>query len=178
MVETRTVIICSQSGAFWDPAAEQAACVDGSHEHLQLDSHLHRTPVVLGDGTEVIAVSFGSADPYARDVPPDFGLYLDERWKPPWPHDHLDWPDFGVPDDQAMVVEVLESLLDRARAGQRVEIGCYGAHGRTGTALACLAVLCGHAGDDAVSWVRANYCERAVETDDQEAFVRNLNLPG
>jgi hypothetical protein len=36
----------------------------------------------------------------------------------------------------------LELLLDRARAGQRVEIGCYGGHGRTGTALACLAILC------------------------------------
>ncbi len=58
--------------------------------------------------------------------------------------------------------------------GQRVEIGCYGGHGRTGTALACLAVLCGQAPDEAVSWVRGTYCERAVETDEQEAFARNL----
>lgn len=129
---------------------------------------------MLPDSTELTAVSFGSVDPYARDVPPDFGLYLDERWRPLWPHELLDWPDFGVPAHPAPVVEALESLLDRAREGQRVEIGCYGGHGRTGTALACLAILCGQSPDDAVSWVRARYCERAVETDEQEAFARNL----
>jgi Protein-tyrosine phosphatase len=172
--ETRTVIICSHCRAFWDPAAEQAACTDTSHEHLRFDSHLHRSRVALRDGTEVTAVSFGSADPYGRDVSPDFGLYLDERWRPPWPHDHLGWPDFGVPDDPALVVDVLEQFLHRARAGQRVEIGCYGGHGRTGTALACLAILCGQAPDEAVGWVRATYCKRAVETEEQEAFVRNL----
>lgn len=174
MAETRIVIACSHCGAFWDPAAERAACTDTSHEHRRFASHLHRSRVVFPDGTELTGVSFGSADPYARDVTPDFGLYLDERWRPPWPHDHLDWPDFSVPGDPPLVVATLESLLRRARAGQRVEVGCYGGHGRTGTALAGLAVLCGHAPDEAVGWVRATYCERAVETDEQEAFVRNL----
>lgn len=174
MAETRIVVVCDQCAVFWDPAAESAACTDASHSHSRFDSHLHRSPVVFPDGTAVTAVSFGSAEPYARDAVPDFGLYLDARWKPPWPHDHLDWPDFGVPSDPALVVAELGSLLERARAGQRVEIGCYGGHGRTGTALACLAVLCGDAPGDAVGWVRATYCERAVETDEQEAFVREL----
>ena len=174
MAETRTVIVCSDCGAFWDPAAEGAACTDSSHEHHSRESHLHRTRVVMPDGMAVTAVSFGSDDPYARDVPPNFGLYLDERWRPPWPHELLDWPDFSVPDDSAVVVAALESLRHRARSGERVEIGCYGGHGRTGTALAGLAILCGQAPDEAVSWVRATYCERAVETDEQEAFVRAL----
>ncbi len=78
------------------------------------------------------------------------------------------------PGRSALVVAALESLLHRARAGQHVEIGCYGGHGRTGTALACLAILCGQAPDEAVTWVRATYCERAVETGEQEAFARNL----
>jgi hypothetical protein len=51
----------------------------------------------LPDGTEVTAVSFDAADPYIREQPPDYGLYLDHKWQPPWAHDHLDWPDFGVP---------------------------------------------------------------------------------
>ena len=174
MDATRTVIMCGDCGTFWDPAAEDAACTDAAHEHHGFASHLHRTPVVLPDGTTVLAVSFGGADPYARDLTTDFGLYLDERWRPPWPHDHLDWPDFGVPSDPAPVTAALESLLDRARAGQQVEVGCYGAHGRTGTALACLAVLCGGDPDGAVEWVRAAYCERAVETDDQADFVRTF----
>ena len=137
--------MCTQCGAFWDPAAELAACRDSRHDHHGFESHLHRSRVVLPDATEVTAVSFGSSDPYDRDVPPDFGLYLDERWRPPWPHEFLDWPDFGVPDDPIPVVAALQSLLHRVRAGQRVEIGCYAGHGRTGTALACLAILCGQA---------------------------------
>jgi len=80
---TRVVVICNQCGAFWDPAAEAAPCTDSTHEHSTFDSHLHRTGVVMPDGTEVTAVSFGSADPYAREVTPDFGLNLDGRWR--WP---------------------------------------------------------------------------------------------
>ena len=172
----RTVIMCGDCGAFWDPDAEEAACTDHSHEHHRFDSHLHRTPVAFADGTEVIAASFGSADPYGRARVPDFGLYLDERWQPPWPHEVFDWPDFGVPEDHEEIVATLRALLARARRGEVVEIGCYGAHGRTGTALAILAVLCGHDPDDAVAWVRSTYCERAVETAEQEAFVSRLHV--
>ena len=174
MLETRTVLECHTCGAFWDPDAEDAACLDSTHDHRSRESHLHRTPVVFPDNTTVTAVSFGSADPYARRVAPDFGLYLDERWAPPWPHELLDWPDFSVPDDPAVVVAALGALRERARSGEQVEIGCYGGHGRTGTALACLAVICGLPPKDAAAWVQSAYCDRAVETDDQEAFVRAL----
>lgn len=173
-METRTVTFCGECAAFWDPGCEDAACTDAAHEHHSYESHLHRTPVTFADGTTVTAVSFGGDDPYARDVTPDFGLYLDERWAPPWPHDHLDWPDFGVPADREAVIAVLDALLGRARAGEQVEIGCYGAHGRTGTALAVMAVRCGEDPAIAVDWVRATFCDRAVETDDQAAFVRTL----
>ena len=37
--------------------------------------------------------------------------------------------------------------------------------------VACLAVLTGTPPDEAVAWVRATYCEKAVETDEQRAFV-------
>jgi len=37
------------------------------------------------------------------------------------------------------VVEALKTALERARPGQDIEVGCLGGHGRTGTALACLA---------------------------------------
>jgi protein-tyrosine phosphatase len=137
--------------------------------------HRHRSVVALPDGTELTAVSFDATNPYARDQLPDYGLYLDHRWQPPWPHDRLDWPDFGVPDDPTQVLAALRSLLERARSGERVEIGCLGGHGRTGTALACLAVLGGHPAGEAVAWVRANYCTKAVETSEQEAFVLGLD---
>ena len=133
--------------------------------------HVHRTPVRFADGTTVMGVRLLGDDPYVREDAPGFGLYLDERWAPPWPHEHLDWPDFGVPDDLDAFRRALTDLLDRARKGERVEVGCLGGHGRTGTALACLAVLTGTPANDAVAWVRANYCYKAVETDSQEQLV-------
>jgi protein-tyrosine phosphatase len=118
----------------------------------------------------VTAATFDPVDPYTRDRPPDYGLYLDPAWLPPWPHSHLDWPDFGVPDE-ALLAAALRDVVARARAGQAVELGCLGGHGRTGTALACLAILTGVPSGDAVAWVRAAYCADAVETAQQEAFV-------
>lgn len=169
--ETRVIVACGEHKVFWQPDAEAPACTDAEHQHRRIEVHLHRTVVPLPDGTKVTASSFDPIDPYARDRRPDFGLYLDQRWQPPWAHGHLDWVDFGVPDDPAPVVTALRSVLGRARAGEQVEVGCLGGHGRTGTALACLAILTGHPPADAVAWVRATYCPKAVETADQEAFV-------
>ena len=137
----------------------------------QPERHVHRTRVQLADDATVTAVTFVTDDPYGREEPPGFGLYLDERWAPPWPHAHVDWPDFGVPEDLDALRRALRDLLDRARGGEVVEVGCLGGHGRTGTALACLAVLTGTPADEAVAWVRANYCAHAVETEAQEALV-------
>ena len=139
------------------------------------EPHVHRTPVRFADGTTVMGVRFLGDDPYVRENAPAFGLYLDQRWAPPWPHEHLDWPDFGVPEDLDALRRALTDLLDRARNGERVEVGCLGGHGRTGTALACLAVLTGTPANDAVAWVRTNYCSKAVETDAQEQLVASFN---
>lgn len=130
--------------------------------------------MVLPDGTEVVAVSFDPTAPYDRDTEPDFGLYLDPRWQPPWAHEHVSWPDYGVPDDPESLRVALEALLTRARSGQRVEVGCLGGHGRTGTVLAYLAVLTGVSPAVAVTWVREQYCELAAETDEQTVFVADL----
>jgi hypothetical protein len=77
-----------------------------------------------------------------------------------------------VPSDLDALRDRLSAVLARAKAGERVEIGCLGAHGRTGTALACLAIIDGHAPDSAVEWARTDYCEQAIETPEQEGFVR------
>jgi protein-tyrosine phosphatase len=140
-----------------------------------MSGHVHRTRIALADGTEVTGVTFVADAPYDRDAPSSYGLYLDERWQqPPWPHERLDWPDFGVPADPDRLRTALADLLDRARRGEVVEIGCLGGHGRTGTALACLAVLAGTPADDAVAWVRSTYCDKAVETDAQEQLVASF----
>jgi len=174
MVDTRSVVACAQCLVYWNLDLEAAKCTDPDHRHQQFEVHRHRSVVVLPDGTEVTAVSFDAPDPYHREQPPDYGLYLDHKWRPPWAYDHLDWPDFGVPRDEADVIASLRSLLERARTGERVEVGCVGGHGRTGTALACLAILAGHPQVEAVAWVRANYCADAVETAEQESFIVKL----
>jgi protein-tyrosine phosphatase len=139
------------------------------------ETHRHLSPVVLPDGTQVTAASFDPVAPYSRDCDPDYGLYFDSRWQPPWDHDHIDWPDFGVPANTEDVVQALKTVLERARSGQDIEVGCLGGHGRTGTALACLAVLTGLSALDAVAWVRSRYCAEAVETPEQEAFIAALS---
>jgi hypothetical protein len=138
------------------------------------EAHRHLDPVVLPGGTQVTAASFDPVAPYTRARDPDYGLYLDPRWQPPWDHDHIDWPDFGVPASTEAVVEALRAVLERARSGQHIEVGCLGGHGRTGTALACLAVLAGQPAHGAVAWVRSGYCAKAVETPGQEAFIAAL----
>lgn len=134
--------------------------------------HAHLDAVVLPDGTAVTAASYFSG--YQRSTPPDLAVYLDAVWRPPWPHTHVDWPDFGVPADPAATRTALQDLLCRARMGRHIEIGCLGGHGRTGTALGCLAVFAGLPPTEAVAWVRANYCVEAIETDDQAIFVEDL----
>jgi len=52
-----------------------------------------------------------------------------------------------------------------------VELACVGGRGRTGTALACLAVLDGVPAAEAVANVREHYDLRAVETPWQRRYV-------
>jgi hypothetical protein len=170
VLEIRTVMVCGDCRAAWG-IDEPPLCRDTGHTHREHEVHRHCSEVELPDGTAVTAVSFYEPAPYERESVPDFGLYLDHRWDPPWPHAHIAWPDFGVPADESALRMALDDLLSRARAGQRVELGCLGAHGRTGTALACAAVFAGVEPTEAVSWVRSNYCERAVETDEQAELV-------
>jgi protein-tyrosine phosphatase len=66
---------------------------------------------------------------------------------------------------------LLPEILERARS-ERVEIACGGGLGRTGTALACLAVLDGVPPGEAVAFIREQYHPRAVETPWQRRFVR------
>ncbi|MDQ3763961.1 MAG: hypothetical protein M3460_20855 [Actinomycetota bacterium] len=174
MSETSVIVACAERQVFWFLGAEPAKCTEQGHQHRQHEMHRHLDTVELPDGNRVAAASFHALDPYTRDRQPDYGLYLDRRWQPPWPHDHLDWPDFGVPDDRTAILKALRSLLARAQAGEQVELGCLGGHGRTGTALAFLAILAGYRQGNAVGWVRTHYCPQAVETSAQEEFIAGV----
>src|SRR2546428_6482709 len=96
---------------------------------------------------------------------PDFAIYLlDERPAPvDWEARWVRWPDFGLPRDPGDAWDALHEAWRRAEA-ERVEIACRGGHGRTGTALACIAVLDGVPAHEAVAFVRQHYDPRAIET--------------
>lgn len=110
---------------------------------------------------------------------PEYGVYLAARQPPAesWPVDWIKWPDFRLPADPPAAIGELASALARAR-DQRVEIGCPGGRGRTGTALAVMAVLAGVDRTEAVDWVRVHYHPRAVETPGQRRWIRNLDIGG
>lgn len=90
----------------------------------------------------------------------------DARW--------VRWPDFRLPRDPADAAEAFRHAWERS-ADERVEIACGGGRGRTGTALACLAVLDGVSGADAVAFVRGRYHRRAVETPAQRRYVERFS---
>jgi hypothetical protein len=125
--------------------------------------------VTFPGGTRIRASSI--RERRERDPDRSFGLYMDALWKPTWPAEIIDWPDFGIPADPERAARQIEDAYARAAAGEVVEIGCLGGLGRTGTVLACMAVLAGVFPADAVSWVRRSYHIRAVETEAQAEWV-------
>jgi hypothetical protein len=125
--------------------------------------------VQFPDGTIIEAVGIHHC---RRDKTyPDYGLYLDARWRPTWNADVIEWEDYGLPTDSAATADTICKAFGRAKQGQRVEVGCIGGLGRTGTVLACMAILAGVAPDHAVAWVRDHYDQAAVETPEQEDWV-------
>ncbi|MBB5121787.1 protein phosphatase [Streptomyces eurocidicus] len=106
---------------------------------------------------------------------PAYAVHLLGKQPPevPWETAWLRWPDFRLPADPAEARAVLLRVWERA-AGERVEVACGGGRGRTGTALACLAVLDGVPPARAVEFVRRHYDRHAVETPWQKRYVRRF----
>jgi hypothetical protein len=124
--------------------------------------------VTFPDGT--LVRSSALVDRMANAAWRGYGLYLDARWAPTWPAEVVDWPDLGTPLDDRDATAAIERAFERARRGVNVEIGCLAGRGRTGTVLACMAVLAGVGVDGSVEWVRHRLAG-AVETSAQQAWV-------
>ena len=139
----------------------------------------YRTPVVIDDKT--IYVTGSQYLTQKGYVPMDHAVFLDApTWtaalENPYAEDTVvfDWPDF-----QAVDLDNFKGLLlnvaQRVVSGNTVEIGCIGAHGRTGTLLAGLLI----ATEDfdainAVEEIRERYCDKAVETKVQHELLNQL----
>jgi Protein-tyrosine phosphatase len=135
-----------------------------------------RGVVILPDGRRVRGR--GLRRPTPAGPAPDLGIYLlgSDPGPFPWAHRWVRWPDFRTPSSTEDALAALREAHERAATG-RVEVACGGGVGRTGTALAAMAVLAGVDPTEAVGWVRARYDPRAVETPWQRRWVRRL-VPG
>ncbi|MGH1561454.1 protein-tyrosine phosphatase family protein [Mumia sp. DW29H23] len=129
--------------------------------------------IALPDGRTVRGRPLGRHDAQVADLtlvllgrPPADDIVPGElRW--------VRWRDFRAPWSTEGALEALREAYARA-ATHRVEVACRGGVGRTGTALAALAVLGGVPAEDAVDWIRSRYHPRAVETPWQRRWVRGL----
>jgi hypothetical protein len=117
----------------------------------------------------------GLRQPLPPGIEPTFGLYLtgSPPTSIPWEMQWMKWRDFWLPSDRITARETLINAWERALV-DRVEIACGGGNGRTGTALACLAVLDGMDASTAIAFVRAKYRRHAVETPWQRAYVKSF----
>lgn len=146
-----------------------------------------RDPILIGN--KVVTLSgYKMRDLYIEKFKPSFGMYLDPMWVenfdglfsndrndvpnslnlyPSW---IVSWKDLSVVS--VSLIHKLVRKLQKEMGKGIPDIGCLGAHGRTGTLLACLLIreegLCAK---KAIEEVRSRHCEFAIETISQEKLV-------
>lgn len=76
---------------------------------------------------------------------------------------------WDIPDDNEMFDVLIDALIQRASKGDEIYVHCFGGHGRTGLVLGAVAAKLGI--EDPVEHVRKHYCQRAIETPEQEQYV-------
>jgi len=118
-----------------------------------VEPKVYKVPVVHGYG----GVSLDLSD-IEDKADPDDGR---------WPALLVGWPDRG-----AINLEACKRLItftwEHMQAGEKVEVGCYGAHGRTGTFLAMmLEAMEGLDPEAAIKAVWDRHCDEAIESEEQ-----------
>jgi len=143
----------------------------------------NQTPIKVGRYT-VLCSGWSGWAWQDRVATPDLGVYLDNVWfgastgvlvagnvpnAPPALYDtiFIDWADYAATNTPHLEWAV-DTIFKYLKLGKRVEIGCFGGHGRTGTLLACLFVKQEKlSAFQAIKQVRIRYCDRAVESKSQ-----------
>lgn len=130
--------------------------------------------LTLPSGRLIRGRGLRGSDPGGPD--PQFALYVvgGEMRGVPWEFRWVAWPDFRLPADPVAARAAFAEAWQRS-ATERVEVACMGGVGRTGTTLACIAVLDGVPAGEAVGYVRRHYHRRAVETPGQRRFVAGFS---
>lgn len=139
-------------------------------------------PIVLGEGVTLYVTA--SRDQMRRQYEADHMVILDPSQRPDCLGTYVPWPDFGVPNlSFEQMTDIVYDVIWRARGGEMVEVGCIGAHGRTGTFLAMVDLAILLEGDitdlrsdemrvyDSVDKIRLIHCDKAVEGQKQEQYL-------
>jgi protein-tyrosine phosphatase len=78
--------------------------------------------------------------------------------------------DMSVPKSAPDFKALINWLHEQLQAGKKIHMGCIGGHGRTGMVLSALVTqITGEL--DSTTWVRENYCKKAVESSTQVNFL-------
>jgi protein-tyrosine phosphatase len=141
----------------------------------------NQSPFVLPSGSTVYASAW--RDVPMKRTPPDVGVYFDTSWFPADCFAYaVGWQDYGLPTISDLdVARTARAVLNHLDYGDRVEVGCLGAHGRTGTFLALLTIMDSldtsgaYGAKRAVQYVRDNHCYEAIETKGQETWLRRMS---
>lgn len=133
-----------------------------THKPLPIGSYL----LYGGSGSSPIVLD---ADVY---VGFDHSVYCKEKGYP-WNDGYsflFPIPDMGIPANPEEFIKLVEWLSLQLIANKKVHIGCIGGHGRTGMVMSALVkVMTGEV--DAITYVRNNYCHKAVESKVQVDFL-------
>ena len=151
----------------------------------------NQTRIKVGDFTVWATESWQVDWSGKRAVKPDFGVYLSVVWmgkfdavfmndaacgclgmETPYPAIFVDWADQKA-ISLALYTKLVTFVISKLAEGRTVEIGCQGAHGRTGTLLAgILGKLEKKSAVESVLTLRARYCKKAVESKSQLELIR------
>lgn len=128
-----------------------------------------RNAVCLPDGA--LVRGRGVEGPLPEGALPQFGLYLGVNYLPPWDSVRVRWPNYLLPRDFDQTARLITAAHSKAVRGDRVEVACNAGRGRTGTVLACMAVLAGVPPKCAIGWVRTDYDPHALRAPWQRWWV-------
>lgn len=140
------------------------------HNHKPLEiKHKGKTFTVFGGSGYAPAVK---CDVYV-DLNPRKGIRTQQVYPTGDGADYYNLPivNMSVPNIHRLE-EGLDFAIAALKSGRSLHVGCIGGHGRTGLFLAALVYKL--TGDtDAVATVRANYCEKAVESKQQMDYLNH-----
>lgn len=94
--------------------------------------------------------------------------------------------DFSIPREEDLMYGLIQAVILLRKHGE-LYVGCMGGRGRTGIFMAALVKIMTEAGVEIdppsmrkmpkeVAFVRMNYNQHAVETDEQMKLIKNLNV--